>query len=64
MRFSAKFRYILPQKEKFKGEVNMHTAVLNAVRDTESSVFPLDNDVMTMKVHLCLSDSPSLKYHA
>ena len=50
MRFSAKFRYILPQKEKFRGVVKMQAAVLKAVRETESSVLPLESEVMKFEM--------------
>ena len=48
--FCAKFRYRFPQKEKLRGVVKTQTAVLNAVRDTDNSVFPLENDVMKLDI--------------
>ena len=50
IRFSAKLRYILPQNEKLRGVVKMHAAVLSAVSDTESSVLPLQRDVMKLDI--------------
>ena len=47
---SAKLMYMLPQKAKFSGVVNTHAAVLNAVSETESSVFPLESDVMKFEM--------------
>ena len=38
--------YMLPQNAKLSGVVNTHAAVLMAVSETESSVLPLDNEVM------------------
>lgn len=46
----AKLRYSFPQKAKLIGVVNMHAAVLNAVRDTESSELPRDNEVMKFEM--------------
>ena len=40
----------MPQKEKLSGVVNMHNAVLMAVSETESSVFPLQRDVMKLEM--------------
>ena len=50
IRFSAKLRYNFPQNEKFSGVVKMHAAVLSAVSDTESSVFPLQSEVMKLEM--------------
>ena len=48
--FSAKFRYILPQKEKLSGVVKIHAAVLKAVSDTDSSVLPRESEVMKLEM--------------
>ena len=45
---SANLRYIPPQNEKLIGVLNMQAAVLIAVRDTESSVFPLERLVIKL----------------
>ena len=50
IRFSAKFRYILPQNEKLRGVVTIHAAVLNAVNETDNSVFPLEKDVIKLDI--------------
>ena len=48
--FSANLRYRPPQNAKFIGVVKMQAAVLNAVSDTDSSVFPLDREVMKFEM--------------
>ena len=48
--FSAKLRYIFPQKEKLSGVVIMQAAVLNAVNETDSSVLPRENEVMKLDI--------------
>ena len=47
---SANLRYMPPQNEKLIGVVKMQAAVLNAVNDTESSVFPFERLVMKLEM--------------
>ena len=46
----AKLRYILPQNAKLSGVVKTHAAVLKAVRETDSSEFPLESEVMKFEM--------------
>ena len=52
--FPAKFRYIFPQNEKLRGVVKMQAAVLSAVSETESSVLPLQSEVMKLDMYILL----------